>query len=240
VHVFWIGTDGLIWTTQGTVSSGTELTWSLESSISTADSSARTDGVVAAVARTPNIVNIFWIGNDGDIWIKKWASGTWGAHVPVFRSRVADPAAGISAVALTSNEVHIFYISNINGFNGVIDTQFPIRRDGIFAILSFFPVTGRDASQPDALVASDSRSPQTRSVFWIDNDGGIWTRTWTSGRWNDQTQIAGRESTLQGTGVTVSDRSSLISDLFWKGTDGRSVFTSSFRNNVWSSPVKIS
>jgi hypothetical protein len=242
VDIFWIGTDGLIWNNAGTGSSGTPLLWGSESSISTAASAAETDGVVAAVARTSNDLDIFWIGNNGDIWTKAWSSGTWSADTQLFGLSVADPAAGISAAARTSNEVHIFWITNFPGFIGAVVDKVGTGVSGTPLTWGTPPViaTPNDASQTDALVASNSRSPQTMGIFWIDNNGGILTRTWLSGIWGNQRQIAGRGATLTDTGVAVTDRSPLISDLFWKGTDGSSVFTSSFKNNVWSPAVKIS
>ncbi len=243
VDIFWIGTDGLVWLSEGSMSSG-QLNWGSESPISTVANVAQTNGLVAAVARTSNDVNIFWISNNGDIVTKAWSAGTgWGADTPIFGGSVADPAAGISAVARTSREVHVFFINNLLSISGaVVDLTMSGPSGSPLVGTSAILATAAGASQTDALAASNARSAQNMNIFWIDNTGGIWTRNWASatGSWVNQKQIAGRGATLTDTGVTVSNRSPLVMDLFWKGIDGRTVFTSSFRNNVWSRPIRIS
>ena len=243
VDVFWIGTDGLVWTNVGTGSSGTPLLWGSEGSITTASSAAETDAVVAAVARNNNL-DIFWIDNSGNIWNKQWSAGTWGIEHAIFIGSVADPGAGISAVARTPQEVHVFWITNLAGASGsVLDLKgISVAAGGPLTWVTLNAITPIGVAQTDALVSSDSRAPQTMGIFWIDNSGGIWTETWSAGTgtWGAPRQIAGRGSTMTDTGVEVIDRSPLISDIFWKSSDGRIVFTSSFKNNIWSPALKIS
>jgi hypothetical protein len=244
VDIFWIGTDGLVWVNEGTMSSG-QLNWGSEIQISTAANAAVTNGMVAAVSRAPNDLNIFWINNNGDIVTKTWSAGTgiWGADTPIFGTGVADPAAGISAVSPRSNEVHVIFVNNLPGLSGgVVDLTMSGGLGQPLVGVSAKLATAIGASQTDALASSNSRRIDFMNIFWIDNTGGIWTRNWASatGSWVNQKQIAGRGATLTDTGVTVSNRSPSIMDLFWKGTDGRTVWTSFFNNGVWSRPIRIS
>ena len=127
--MFWIGQDGQVWSQWWDQAPGDS--WDQHPPFAIAAGFpvlARADSPVSCVARTAQHLDVFWIGQDGQVWSQWWdqAPGdSWDQHPP-------------------------------------------------FAIAAGFPVLAR-ADSPVSCVA---RTAQHLDVFWIGQDGQVWSQWW--------------------------------------------------------------
>ncbi len=134
---------------------------------------------VTAVARTPNNLDLFIVGNDGVVYTSWWVSGAdwsginnnWrpiGGYFPV--------GARVAAVARTSNNLDLF----VTGNDGVVYTSWwysgadwsGIDNDWR-SIGGFFPV--------GAPLAATARTGNNLDLFVVGNDGAVYTSWWYNG-----------------------------------------------------------
>jgi hypothetical protein len=190
---------------------------------------------VSVVARTPENLDLFVVGNDGRVYTSWWSAGNdwsgvnddWrpiGGFFPV--------GASISAVARTPDNLDLFVVGNDgrvytswwsagNDWSGVNDNWRPLG--------GFFP-----AGAPVSAVA---RTPDNLDLFVIAKDGRVYTSWWSAG--NDWSGVNNNWRPIGGffpVGVQVSAvaRTPDNLDLFVTGNDGR-VYTSWWSaGNDWS------
>ena len=67
-------------------------------------------GAVTAVARTPDHLDVFWVGADGNISTTFWHKGqNWAAPFPIAPKGFASPGA-VTAVARTPDQLDVFWV----------------------------------------------------------------------------------------------------------------------------------
>ncbi|WP_230387366.1 matrixin family metalloprotease [Bacillus cereus] len=198
---------------------------------------------VSAVARTPNILDLFVVGNDGRVYTSWWQAGSdWSGINNNWRSiggffPVGTP---VSAVARTQNNLDLFVLGN----DGRVYTswwQAGSDWSGINnnwrSIGGFFPV--------GAPVSAVARTQNNLDLFVLGNDGRVYTSWWQAG--SDWSGINNNWRSIGGffpVGAPVSAvaRTQNNLDLFVLGNDGR-VYTSWWQagsdwsgiNNNWRS-----
>jgi hypothetical protein len=172
---------------------------------------AQPNGYVTAAARTPDNLDVFFTGRDGNVYTTYWNSGvpntaglpTWAAPFPT----TTGPCV------------------NTNG-------------------------SCAGTASPGGGIASVSRMPGELDVFYVGNDGGIWTSYWNAGwQWTTE-EIYGPSSQIQpgpaiapaGAVITATARSAENLDVFVVGLDGGVVqSTWSAQNNHWgTSEIRLS
>ena len=185
LDVFWIGQDGQIWSQWWDQAAGQN--WGNHNPFPIASSfpvPARANSPIAAVARLPGQLDVFWIGQDGQIWSQWWdqaAGQSWGNHNPFpIASSFPVPAGAdspIAAVARLPGHLDVFWV----GQDSQIWSQWWDQAAGQswgnhnpFPIASRFPVPAR----ADSPIAAVARLPGQLDVFWIGQDGQIWSQWW--------------------------------------------------------------
>jgi hypothetical protein len=115
--VFWIGPDDGIWTTFWDADID-NAQWQLPNAIAT-PGVARFDSPIAAVARTQNRLDVFWVGPDGGIGTTGWEGGAnnnaWEPDFPIARPGVAGAGSGIASASRTTNRLDVFWIGPDGG-----------------------------------------------------------------------------------------------------------------------------
>jgi hypothetical protein len=150
LDVFWVGEDFQIWTQWWDQSAG--LNWTDHAPFPIASSfPVPALGVyVAAVSRTPGHLDVFWWGNDDQIWTQWWdqsAGQNWTDHAPFpIASSFPVPVKAnspIAAVSRTPGHLDVFWV----GQDDQIWTQWWDQSAGLnwtdhapFPIASSFPV----------------------------------------------------------------------------------------------------
>ncbi|HEX6526031.1 MAG TPA: hypothetical protein VF070_39365 [Streptosporangiaceae bacterium] len=232
LDVFWVGADGAIGTQWWDAAAGQS--WGDHTAFAiTPPGAAGPDGGLAAVARTPNHLDVFWVGADGAIGTQWWdaaAGQGWGDHAPfaITPPGAAHPGSPVSVVARYPNHLDVFWI----GADGAIGTQWWDAAAGQswadhtpFAITppgaSLVPRPVRETSDGGAL----ARYRNHLDVFWAGADGAIGTQWWDAAAgqgWGDHTAFAITPpgSAQPGSAVSAVARYPNHLDVFWVGADG--------------------
>ncbi len=181
---------------------------------------------LAAVARTPDNLDVFICGNDGRVYTSWWSAGAdWSGINDDWRSIGGFFPAGapLSAVARTPNNLDVFVCGN----DGRVYTSWWFAgadwsgiNDDWRTIGGFFP-----AGAPLSAVA---RTPNNLDVFVCGNDGRVYTSWWFAGAdWsgiNDDWRNIGGFFPA-GAPLSAVARTPNNLDVFVCGNDGR-VYTS--------------
>jgi hypothetical protein len=181
---------------------------------------------VAAVARTPNNLDLFICGNDGRVYTSWWFQGAdWSGVHDNWRSigGFFPRGAPLAAVARTPNNLDLFICGN----DGRVYTSWWFQgadwsgvHDNWRSIGGFFP-----AGAPLAAVA---RTPNNLDLFICGNDGRVYTSWWFQGAdWsgiNNNWQSIGGFFPVGGPLAAVARMPNHL-DVFICGNDGR-VYTS--------------
>jgi hypothetical protein len=190
---------------------------------------------VAAVARTPNNLDLFICGNDGRVYTSWWYNGAeWSGINDNWRSigGLFPAGAPLAAVARTGDNLDLFVCGN----DGRVYTSWWYAgvdwsgvNDNWRSIGGFFP-----AGAPVSAVA---RTPLNLDLFICGNDGRVYTSWWYNGvDWsgvNDSWRSIGGVFPA-GAPVSAVSRTPNNLDLFICGNDGR-VYTSWWYNGAdWS------
>jgi hypothetical protein len=226
LDVFWAGDNGAIdsqyWF------AGVNGDWPQHPQFSAAPAGCSSpNGMVAAVDRSPQELDLFWVGQDGAIASTWWIGGGqgWGDHAPfnIAPAGSATPGASIAAVGRTPKQLDVFWIAP----DGSVMTHWWDAAPGCgwdmhapFAIAppGSAPVTGSG-------LAVASRGPGHLDVFWVTPDGAIGGAWWDGApgnNWGDHTnyEIAPPGSARAGSPVVAVARTPDHMDVFWVTPDG--------------------
>ena len=116
LDVFWVADDGAIWSNWWNAQRNSGR-WNTPFPI-TAPNVAPPGGAVAAVARHPEHLDVFWADNAGAIGTNWWdgniRNGDWNQHGPFRISgvNVVPPGGGVAVVARHPNQLDVFWADN--------------------------------------------------------------------------------------------------------------------------------
>jgi hypothetical protein len=204
---------------------------------------ARDDSPIAAVARTPNRLDAFWIGPDGGIGSTGWEGGVnnneWEHDFPVAPPGSARAGSQLAAVSRTSRRIDIFWI----GEHGDIWTT---AWDGAVgqAWGHASSITRAGVTRADSPIAAVARTTNRLDVFWIGPDGGIGSTGWEggAGAWEPDFPIARPGVAGAGSGIAAVARTTNRLDVFWIGPDGgigSTGWEGGVNNNEWEHDFPI-
>jgi hypothetical protein len=225
LDVFWVGPDGGIGSTWWDAAAGSG--WGDHQPFPIAPPrAARAGSAVAAVARTADHLDVFWIGPDGGIGSTWWdaaAGSSWGDHVAfgIAAAGAAGDGSGLAAVARTANHLDVFWV----GPDGAIgSTWWDSAPGSSWGDHGAFPVTPPGAARAGSAVSAVARGADHLDVFWVGPDGGIGSTWWDSApgsSWGDHLAFPiATPGASGGTGVAAVARTGDHLDVFWVGPDG--------------------
>jgi hypothetical protein len=244
LDVFWIGPDGGIGST-GWEGGANNDQWEPDFPIARPGVAGAGSGI-AAVARTANRLDVFWIGPDGGIGSTGWEGGAnndqWEPDFPIARPGVARADSPIAAVSRTARRIDVFWIGPDGGIGstaweaGANDNQWE----------PDFPITRPGVARADSPIAAVTRTPNRIDVFWIGPDGGIGSTAWEAGandnQWEPDFPIARPGVAGAGSGIAAVARTTNRLDVFWIGPDGgigSTGWESGANNNQWEPDFPI-
>ena len=177
---------------------------------------------VTAIARMPEQLDVFWVGEDGRVYSSWWHQGLpWSGAFPI--GGFFPAGAPIAAVARTPDHLDLFVVGNDGRvytswwhegqpWSGVNDNWLPIG--------GFFPA--------GCSIAALARTQDHLDVFVIGNDGRVYTSWWHEGQnWsgiNDNWLSLGGVFPSTAAVSAIARRPDQL-DVFITGNDGR-VYTS--------------
>ena len=128
--VFWIGRDGSVWSAWWDQNAN-DGAWNQPFEI--AGPMLAEAGAIAAVTRTSQHVDLFWIGRDGSVWSAWWDEnandGAWNPPFEVAGPMLAE-AGAITAIARTPEHLDVFWIGRDGSVGRPGGTRTPTMASG--------------------------------------------------------------------------------------------------------------
>jgi hypothetical protein len=224
LDVFWIGPDGSVGSTWWNMAEGAS--WENHAPFPIAPPKVAGPGApVAAVARGPEQLDVFWIGPDGAIGSTFWNAApgmNWGDHAPFpITPPGAAQSAGLAVVSRRPDHLDVFWV----GPDGAIGSTWWDAAPGMsWGDHAPFPITPPGAARPGSPVAAVARGPDHMDVFWIGPDGAIGSTWWDAAsgmNWGDHAPFPiTPPGAAQSAGLAVVSRRPDHLDVFWVGPDG--------------------
>jgi hypothetical protein len=198
---------------------------------------------VAAIGRTPNHLDVFWIAPDGAIASTWWDAAPgcgWGDHQPftVSPPGAAGPGSDLTAVSRNPQQVDLFWI----GPDGAVgSTWYNTAHGQSWGDHQPFPVTPPGAAGPGSGLTSVGRTPNHVDVFWVGPDAAIGSTWWDLAphcNWSDHQPfpITPPGAARSGSPLAAAGRTHDHVDVFWIGPDGAvgSTWWDAAPNCTWS------
>jgi hypothetical protein len=241
LDVFWLASDGSVQSACWDQNANNGI-WNPQFAV-TAPGAAE-PGSLAAVARLPYHLDLFWVAPDGSVqsawWDRNINNGFWNPPFTIAGPGSAEPASLI-AVARLSEHLDIFWV----GSDGSVQSAWWDQNANNGLWNPPFRITAPGAAEPGSLSVV-ARLPYHLDLFWVGADGSVqsawWDQNANNGAWNQQFMIAGsgaadgRKTIRRPAGMAVN-RGLKHMDVFWPAADG-SVLDQSW-DGVWHSPTSI-
>jgi hypothetical protein len=198
LDLFWVTTDGSInaaWWDERQNSGA----WAAEFSIAPPNSAAMPANI-AALARLPEHIDVFWIAPDGSVMTAWWdgplTGPNWNAPFPI-----AGPGSAAGAVTALSREayhVDVFWIAP----DASIWTTWWAPDPGWNAPYAMTPA---GVAAPGSPLSAANQSPTHMDVFWHTPDGAVGTTYWDANfvGWGDWYTIMPDGNVAVGTSDAV-------------------------------------
>jgi hypothetical protein len=193
---------------------------------------------MTALARTPDNLDVYAIGTDGNVYTSYWNSWSgldayglpnWASPFAITTSTCADtdvacsgagaPGGAIASVARDPQTVHVFFI----GKDGGVWSSYWTPSSGWVTQEIYGPSSriqrGGAVAAPGAGISATARTSGNLDVFFIGADGGLWSSSWSAngGGWGT-TEIPGTAGTgMPGTSVSAVSRQPGALDVIFQG-----------------------
>lgn len=143
--------------------------------------SASPGGGVAAVARTPDTLDVFYVGTDGGLWNSSLANGAWttqalyGPSTSAHTQAIAPAGAMITAAARSAHAMDVFLVANHGEiWHSMWADAAPVTAPGSFSTSEVDGTAG--TGQPGGPVSAVSPQPAAVDVVYGGTRNGLmWT-----------------------------------------------------------------
>src|SRR5271168_538060 len=214
LDVFWVGPDGSVssnWWDAGANNGA----WNTPFEIAPAKAG---QGAGTSVARTPDHLDVFWVGPDGSVSSNWWDAGAnngrWNTPFEIAPAKAAQGA--VTAVARTADHLDVFW----GGPDGSVGSNWWDAGANNGAWNTPFEIAPAKAAQ--GAVTAVARTADHLDVFWVGPDGSVGSNWWdagaNSGRWNAAFEIVPAGSAAGAVRAVARTPDHL--DVFWVGLDG--------------------
>ncbi|MFI6504751.1 hypothetical protein [Nonomuraea typhae] len=239
LDVFWIRDDGAVMTT---VWSDSWPVW--ETRVVAPAGSAQPgsfSGGLAAVARNPDHLDVFWIRPDSGVSTSWWdaAAPQWAVPRSISPSRSAMHGT-LAAAARNPGQLDVFWITpaqaiGTTAWNPVHDWR------------PYWTITPNFSAHPlGGAVSVVSRARDHLDLFWVRPDGGVSTAWWhAQANWPSRSIAPGGHVKIGSSRAPVRSALTAISrrpdhlDVFWIGPDGGIGTTAWNPHADWPAPWPI-
>jgi hypothetical protein len=201
---------------------------------------APANALVTATARTPENLDVFFIGADGNLYTTYWAQGFgtnaqgqpfWGAPFAVTEGTCVNTAApcagsgspggGVAAVARNPDRIDVFYAGKDGG---IWQSSWSFTTSWVTQEIygpSSNVQRGAALAVPGSVITATARTSMNLDVFLVGTDGGLWTSTWngsTGGGWGT-VEIPGSGGTgIHGGPISAMARQGSALDVVYEST----------------------
>jgi hypothetical protein len=225
IDIFWVRPDGAIATHWWDIAPGSGW-FDHQPRAITPPGAAQIGSAVAAVSRSPNRLDVFWVRPDGAI-ATQWWPGPPGSGWDRDPFAITPPGAAQigSAVAVVSRlpiHLDVFWVRP----DGAIGTQWWDVAPGLgWADHAPFAITPPGAAEAGSALAAVSHLASHLDIFWVRPDGAIGTHWWDSAPgsgWGDHQPFAitPAGAAQAGSRLAAVGRTPDHLDVFWVRPDG--------------------
>jgi hypothetical protein len=198
-------------------------------------------GPTQAVARMPGHLDVFWVGVDGSVQTNWWdaASGRWSTPFAIAPAGSALPGT-VSVAARAPGHLDVFWVTP----TGAVMTNYwdaGFRNGQWNAPFALTPPGSAVASQ----IAAVGRTVDHLDIFWVAQDGSVWTDAWdlqaNNAQWAAPLQIGRKGSAVPGMVAAVTRAPGHL-DVFWVAPDGSVTgfsWDANFNNGQWNGPEVV-
>jgi hypothetical protein len=259
--VMWEGTNGNLWTVEGTIPSGdppTDISWqSTPTAVPAFGTLGSAPAATFVTSDTNSGLDVFWKGTDGELWSADGTVSDGAVTWPT--SPTALPAMGTLGSAPTAGSdyagnIYVFWQgsgNNTHVWEGWYNNQAatPAWSSGPIDLGQF---SGNTGSAPSAAVSGNGQ----QFIFWQGQDGNLYFAEWTgevlggpvddivssSDTWlnNSFNYVGdGPMDSAPAAAVTLGGSSGSV-DVFWKGTNLNIWMASSPTSAIsWTGPTSV-
>ena len=180
---------------------------------------------IAAVARTPENIDLFVVGDDGIVYTSWWVAGQDWSGLHNWRPIGGTFPAGapIAAVSRTPGNIDLFVVGN----DGIVYTSWWYAGQDWSGLNNWRPIGGTFPA--GAPVAAVSRTPGNIDLFVVGNDGLVYTSWWYAGQdWSglQNWRPIGGGQFAAGAAIAAVTRDQTRLDVFAMGALDGLVYTS--------------
>lgn len=205
------------------------------------------NALVTATARTPNNLDAFFVGNDGNVYNAYWSAGAgvnaqgqrnWGV-TPITTKGCAPneacagsgvPGGSVAVLARNPNSLDVFYVGSDNGLWWASFSD-GATNDGTEQAHDWYvkEILPPSSNLPLALLETSAHltaaapTSQEMDVFWMGLDGGLWRTTWQMAdpNWTLPTEAEGSAHVgAAGGAVSAVARGQYYLDVLFAGENG--------------------
>jgi hypothetical protein len=240
VGVFWIKSDGSIWTkysgsTSGVWHPGRHEAGYMAQGAATANASPSSR--IQALSSAGGQVSLFYVATNGRVRSMRWLSASNSWEAPADRSTAgwASTSASLLTIADNPNNMSVYWIAT----DGTIRQSY--RNTLTSPWVNNVALPGVSGLTSAGSLAGVSANAGETSLFWVGNDGSIQTSFFVSGAWNGPFTLEPAGTASAGGRLTAVSSTSRGVSLFWVGPSGdlRSKYFEP-TTNVWSSTFSLS
>ncbi|MDP9333478.1 MAG: N-acetylmuramoyl-L-alanine amidase [Actinomycetota bacterium] len=218
LDAFWVTEQNNLFTSFWTRAQGWSTT---EAQIGDPSVTASTAGGIAALARQPDILDVFFVGLDNRLHTTWWtADQGWSPTTLLIGGPQAiDATGGVSAVNRARDVIDVFAV----GQDALLYTTWWTENGGWNN--GSIAIAGQSVPvNPVSGVAALARRPNNLDVIYIGDDANLYAVSWSpSTGWVNPTAIGGPVAPAANkvAGVAVVSRRPDVIDVFWIGQDKR-------------------
>ncbi len=241
LDVFWIRSDGAVMNSTWSEANPRWEAWVVAPPGSAQP--GKLAGGLAAIARNPDHLDVFWIRPEGGVSTSWWHAGTphwnWAAPRSIAPARDALPGA-LTVAARNPDQLDVFWIGPDRAIRTAAWNPW---RDW----LPPWSITGPGvAHYPGGALSVVSRTRDQLDLFWVRPDGGVTTAWWNAAANWPWRPIAPAGHVLIGSSreprrsaLTAIARRPDQLDVFWIGPDGGIGTTAWNPHRDWPAPWPI-
>src|SRR6185312_11726335 len=182
---------------------------------------------VTTVARTPDNLDVFWVGPDGVVASQWWAAAPgagWGDHGPfnIAPPGSAEEGSAIAIVARMPDHLDVVWVTR----DGAIGSNWWTAAPGTsWADHGAFRIAPAGSARPGSALAVVARTPDNLDVYWVTPDGAVASNWWFAApgaSWADHGWFTITPPSVVASvgGITATARTPNNLDVFWVAQDG--------------------
>jgi hypothetical protein len=174
--------------------------------------SASTEGVIAAVSRIPNSMEVWWIGSNGSVQSAYWYEGANWQRYELAPPGSAATDGSITAVSRIPNSMEVWWI----GSNGSVQSAYWYEG----ANWQRYELAPPGSAATDGSITSVSRIPNSMEVWWIGVNGSVQSAYWYEGANWQRYELAPSGSASTNGSITAVSRIPNSMEVWWIGANG--------------------